>query len=251
MRRAVSSLAAAGLGQGLIGTVWTGPAWAQGQTPAGEAVTALWAIAVILAVGFLTAALGLYYIWHALKETRKAVRGAARVSRDAGEAAAAVKQVVSKARQEREVEQRAYLGAMGATIELTDRPMVKGHIVFKNTGQSPARDVEFRCSFGASAQSRPDSFPEPRTNPAERSRSVMLPGMQTKQVTELGAIEINEEFLRALHREEMHIFYYGRILYVDIYGASQETKFRFQFTGPLQTGRPLSMWASAEGNEIS
>ena len=148
-------------------------------------------------------------------------------------------------------ELRAYVFTTDLNVEEfgSDTKRVEISINVKNSGQTPAHNLEILTRFQFSRMPNPviqDQFTE--RSPSQ-SRGCLPPGGETCVLGVFPNPFTNAQYTQ-IENGEMAIFVSGRINYVDVFGKAQCTRFRY-VSEPLVAPRQIRMVVTPEGNYAS
>ncbi|ESW92946.1 hypothetical protein NKL07_21970 [Mesorhizobium sp. C280B] len=163
-------------------------------------------------------------------------------ARGGDHALAVAQETLAHARENSERQLRAYLFVVSAKVETNDRPQVPVQIAVRNTGQTPAYDVQFGCQ-----------------RVAGRQEQILFSDPETKRTVDLGpgegqvmTVQFDGAFLQQ-HRDEFfseQFKAFTNIKYRDAFGFERETRFRLQIhPSIIPTGGDLDV--CAEGNSAT
>lgn len=136
---------------------------------------------------------------------------------------------------------------------LVDRAVMEGsseaHVIFRNSGQTPAYDVSYR--EGIAYREYPllhGPLPEPKDSGS--GAIPLAPGRELTAIILANRSTYDEGIAQGRPEDTRHLYIYGDIAYRDAFGEGRTTKFRLVYrTLDRHTGTELV--ASAEGNEAT
>jgi hypothetical protein len=134
--------------------------------------------------------------------------------------------------------QRAYLSVDSAGVEplasggISDSTSV-AHVVIKNVGNLPARDVKWFISAKFSTNGRLDDFPIDRS--VIYGNNVVPPGTEMKRSQNFKATYAETSALQA---EKTHLYVWGEIFYSDGFGIKRFTKFCHRYSRGVVVSMP-------------
>jgi hypothetical protein len=143
---------------------------------------------------------------------------------------------------------RAYIMAIRGRVKTFEigKP-VKVQATFKNTGQTPAYEVEAILGIIADDVPTEQSF---EINWSDHSPHKGVTGSGETFSSFVGLTDpLTQDQHDAIIAGEAAVWAFGRARYRDAFGATRHTKFRFIFTGSAVTALPGAMSFTAEGNE--
>lgn len=202
-----------------------------------------WLVYLTAALALLAAAQIVVFIWQ-LRMMRSSLKDAEDAANAAKESATAAKESVETARDTAKKQLRAYLGVSGITIEISNPESPTSHadgifwdftrLAIRNAGQTPARNVKVHVNWvwGNFSAVIPAGFGYPDYNDPGgeaaggiESVAIVMPGDTYETLIGIGD---NSPMKRAWKRE-YKMYFYGRVLYEDIYGESHRTTFCYAY----------------------
>jgi hypothetical protein len=149
---------------------------------------------------------------------------------------------------------RAYI-CMDSTEVLFSKGVLVARVIFKNSGQTPAYEVQTWIGTEIAAHPIPVPLPQPRnTNPP---KNTLGPDARTQL---LGPrIPLLEDDLSVMFTTQTTLYVYGQLIYKDAFGDRWHTNFRMIAGGPegariSQTKDGAKTWALSpdlEGNDAT
>ena len=156
-----------------------------------------------------------------------------------------------KQSREMRILQRAYLAVGAGGIDPLDWPGNSvAHIVIKNVGNLPARNVRWFIDAKFGEDGRRNDFPIDKS--VIYGNNVVPPGTEMKRSQNFKA---TSEEVSALRKRKIHLYVWGEISYSDGFGESRFTKFCHRYSGGAVTFgdayllRPDSMRYHQYGND--
>jgi hypothetical protein len=227
------------------------------------------ALAVITFLLVIVGVGQLYMFWQQLRvirqsvaDTKKAAEAAALGATAAKESAEATKESVALAKQTTVRQLRAYISTKDISIyaatpgspsqpkspppPITAGTQPEARLTFKNSGQTPAYDVEFKSDMSLqkwplpahSVLPLPATFPGGKDNLGPGDTYIKYDGFK---------ILTNNQF-QSLQSGTHALFVYGEVGYKDIFGETRTFKYRYFTGGPIGI-RGLNLVAHEEGND--
>lgn len=140
---------------------------------------------------------------------------------------------------------RAYVDIQSGQVLGFDTGTVRVRMVTKNSGQTPAYEVDQWIAVGA------DDFPpktgfhaqDPKPPPL---KTTLAPGAVHTAFQEYGQLSAGQ--IAKIKDGKAAIWAWGEITYKDAFGRSRKSWFRFIYRGVVDTDPPGGMSAAAEGN---
>ncbi len=130
--------------------------------------------------------------------------------------------------------QRAYISVdSGGIHPLDPRVTCAAHVIVKNVGNLPARDVKWFISAKFSTNGRLNDFPIDRS--VVYGNNIVPPGTEMKRSQNFKATYAE---ISALQAETTNLYVWGEVFYTDGFGISRFTKFCHRYSRGVLTSMP-------------
>ena len=156
-----------------------------------------------------------------------------------------LKQSVDLARNTSEKQLRAYVVCAGGEMTDARKPNTSLTITARNTGQTPARDVQMITQFTVRDPDWDGPF-EFTLEPA--SMSVLGPGMELENSK---TFDVPLEMRKLLEDGKKVIWIWGTVRYTDVFGVDRYTNFRFLEGGANGFHVGTALTFSTHGNDAN
>jgi hypothetical protein len=145
---------------------------------------------------------------------------------------------------------RAYVFVVQIKVTDPDSQHPQAEVVIRNTGQTPAHDTIVSSAANVYNFPPPTTVFDPTPVGPASSRFVFGPdGLGHKHIP-LKTL-LNEVVMRGMRDGQCILYVWGEVLYKDVFGKSQYTKFRFMIGGESAWPETNLMVVCPEGNEAT
>jgi hypothetical protein len=180
-----------------------------------------------------------------LKSLIMANEVATRSAEAARKSADAARDAVTLADKTAERQLRAYVLIYDSQICLKENMLVVAGVGYKNSGQTPARDVVVWTKIEGRPYPLIGTLGSIKAENASRA-PIGAGGVANMEIPAGGSL--TSEQLDGIQKGTKAIYVWGEITYRDIFDAEHRTKFARFYHGPLSSA-PVQMFVSPEGNE--
>jgi len=143
---------------------------------------------------------------------------------------------------------RAYVCVSGGTIKFDRKDAPVAHVEYRNSGQTPAYDVQGWHHIWIAGYPLTEELPEPSKS-FMTSHSIIPPGGHAFMLIPKKP-SVPAQSVHLLGTPEGTIYIYGEIRYKDAFGVERLTKYRFMYGGP-EGVHGAYLKPHTEGNEAN